>query len=47
MDFRLSNEQRDIINAAKEFATKEFEEVSYEFDRDESLIWESGKRPAI
>lgn len=44
MDFRLSNEQRDIINAAKEFATKEFEEVSYEFDRDEKFDQEIWKK---
>lgn len=37
MDFTLSKEQRDIINAAREFATKEFTDVALEFDRNETF----------
>lgn len=42
MDFRLSGEQKDIIAAAKEFATGEFPDRAQEFDRNESFdqdIW--------
>jgi alkylation response protein AidB-like acyl-CoA dehydrogenase len=37
MDFKLSKEQRDIIQAAREFAQKEFREVALEFDRTETF----------
>lgn len=37
MDFELTNEQRDIAKAAKEFAEKEFVERAEEFDREESF----------
>jgi alkylation response protein AidB-like acyl-CoA dehydrogenase len=37
MDFTLSKEQKDIINAAREFATKEFTDVALEFDRNETF----------
>jgi len=37
MDFTLSKEQRDIMNAAREFATKEFADVAQEFDRNETF----------
>jgi alkylation response protein AidB-like acyl-CoA dehydrogenase len=37
MDFTLNKEQQDIIKAAKEFAIKEFSDVAYEFDRDETF----------
>lgn len=37
MDFTLSKEQKDIINAAREFATKEFTDVAREFDRNETF----------
>ncbi|EFK07174.1 putative acyl-CoA dehydrogenase [delta proteobacterium NaphS2] len=42
MDFRLNGEQKDIIAAAKEFATGEFLDRAQEFDRNESFdqdIW--------
>ncbi len=35
MDFDLTNEQQDIIKAAREFAEKEFPEVAQECDREE------------
>jgi alkylation response protein AidB-like acyl-CoA dehydrogenase len=37
MDFTLSNEQQDIIKAAREFAQGEFPDVAQEFDRDETF----------
>ena len=37
MDFTLSKEQRDIVNAAREFAAKEFTDVALEFDRNETF----------
>lgn len=37
MDFSLNKEQQDIINAAREFATKEFPDVAVEFDRNETF----------
>jgi alkylation response protein AidB-like acyl-CoA dehydrogenase len=37
MDFTLNKEQQDIIKAAKEFAIKEFSDVAYEFDRNETF----------
>jgi alkylation response protein AidB-like acyl-CoA dehydrogenase len=37
MDFKLSKEQQDIIQAAREFARKEFREVALEFDRTETF----------
>lgn len=42
MDFELSNEQKDIVNAAKEFALGEFPDRAQEFDREETFdlsIW--------
>jgi alkylation response protein AidB-like acyl-CoA dehydrogenase len=42
MDFNLSNEQKDIIKAAREFAQKEFTDRAQEFDRQETFdqkIW--------
>ena len=35
MDFTLTKEQRDIQNAAREFAEGEFPDRAEEFDRDE------------
>lgn len=37
MDFELTNEQKDIARAAKEFAEKEFVDRAEEFDREESF----------
>lgn len=37
MDFKLNKEQQDIIKAAREFAIKEFSDVAYEFDRNETF----------
>ncbi|OPX33529.1 MAG: hypothetical protein B1H11_12430 [Desulfobacteraceae bacterium 4484_190.1] len=42
MDFKLSKEQTDIKNAAREFAVGEFTERAQEFDREEKFdlnIW--------
>ena len=42
MDFKLSKEQMDIKNAAREFALGEFSDVAQEFDREEKFdlsIW--------
>lgn len=42
MDFELTNEQKDIVKAAKEFAEGEFPDRAEEFDRNESFdldIW--------
>ena len=43
MDFELTNEQKDIMKAAREFAEKEFTEVAPEYDREEKFprpLWE-------
>ncbi len=43
MDFELNKEQKDIIRAAREFASKEFPDVAEEFDRNETFdlkLWE-------
>ncbi len=37
MDFELSNEQRDIQKAAREFAEGEFQEMAREYDRKEEF----------
>lgn len=37
MDFELTNEQKDIATAAKDFAEKEFVDRAEEFDREESF----------
>jgi alkylation response protein AidB-like acyl-CoA dehydrogenase len=37
MDFELSKEQKDIIQAAREFAVGEFSDVAYECDRTETF----------
>jgi len=37
MDFTLNKEQKDIIKAAREFATGEFPERALEFDREEKF----------
>lgn len=37
MDFKLSEEQQDIVNAAREFALGEFPERALEFDRNETF----------
>ena len=42
MDFNLSKEQKDIVKAAREFASKEFPDRAQEFDRNETFdldIW--------
>ncbi|MBW1714807.1 MAG: acyl-CoA dehydrogenase family protein [Deltaproteobacteria bacterium] len=42
MDFELTKEQKDIVQAAKEFAQGEFPDRAQEFDREESFdpaIW--------
>jgi len=47
MDFTFSEEQQDIINAAREFAMGEFPDVALEFDRNESFnrkIWKKACR---
>ncbi len=43
MDFDLTDEQKDIIKAAREFAEKEFPDVAQECDREEKPpkhLWE-------
>jgi len=43
MDFDLSNEQKDIIKASREFAEKEFPDLAQECDREERSpkhLWE-------
>ena len=37
MDFELSDEQKDIKNAAREFAEKEFTEIARDYDQKESF----------
>ena len=37
MDFALSKEQRDIVRAARKFASGEFPDRALEFDRDETF----------
>jgi alkylation response protein AidB-like acyl-CoA dehydrogenase len=37
MDFKLSKEQRDVIKAARKFATGEFPDRALEFDREETF----------
>jgi alkylation response protein AidB-like acyl-CoA dehydrogenase len=37
MNFQLTNEQKDIMTAAREFAEGEFQDRAEEFDRDESF----------
>ncbi|MCP4665720.1 MAG: acyl-CoA dehydrogenase family protein, partial [Deltaproteobacteria bacterium] len=37
MDFTLSQEQQDIVKAAREFALGEFQDVAQDFDRQESF----------
>jgi alkylation response protein AidB-like acyl-CoA dehydrogenase len=44
MDFTLTKEHRDIINAAKEFAEGEFPDHAQEFDREESFDYDIWKR---
>ena len=44
MDFTLTKEQQDIINAAKEFARKEFPDRAQEFDREETFDFEIWKK---
>jgi alkylation response protein AidB-like acyl-CoA dehydrogenase len=42
VDFNLSKEQKDIVKAAREFASKEFPDRAQEFDRNETFdldIW--------
>jgi len=44
MDFNLTREQHDIIQAAREFASKEFEDVAVDFDREERFdlrLWKA------
>ncbi|MGB9630104.1 MAG: acyl-CoA dehydrogenase family protein, partial [Thermodesulfobacteriota bacterium] len=43
MNFDLTEEQKDIIRAAREFAEKEFPQISQECDREEKPpkhLWE-------
>ncbi len=43
MDLELTNEQKDIMKAAREFAEKEFTEVAQEYDREEKFprpLWQ-------
>lgn len=44
MDFELSNEQKDIVKAAKEFAEGEFPDRAQEFDREETFDYAIWKR---
>lgn len=37
MDFRMSKEQRDVVKAARKFATGEFPDLALEFDREETF----------
>ena len=46
MDFKLSAEQIDIKNAAKEFALGEFPDRAQEFDRNETFDLEIWKKAA-
>jgi hypothetical protein len=38
MEYELSNEQKDIAKAAREFAGKEFTQTAEALDRDEIYI---------
>jgi hypothetical protein len=40
MDFNLTKEQQDIVQAARKFAKGEFPDRA-------NLIWKSGERPVI
>jgi alkylation response protein AidB-like acyl-CoA dehydrogenase len=43
MDFELTKEHKDLINAAREFAQEEFQDCAQEFDREETFdygIWQ-------
>jgi len=44
MDFELSDEQRDIQRAAREFAEGEFQEIAREYDRKEEFPRELWKK---
>ena len=46
MDFEFTKEQKDIAQAAREFAEKEFNERAEEFDRDETFDEEIFKKAA-
>jgi len=46
MNFDLTDEQKDIIKAAREFAEKEFPPLAQECDREERPRSISGKGPA-
>lgn len=46
MDYYLTDEQKDIVKAAKEFAESEFPSRAEEFDRDESFDEEIFKKAA-
>jgi alkylation response protein AidB-like acyl-CoA dehydrogenase len=37
MDFQLNKEQQDIIQAAREFAEKEFTDLAHDYDRNETF----------
>ena len=45
MDFEFSNEQKDIITAAREFAEGEFPEVAEESDANETFPRALGRKP--
>jgi alkylation response protein AidB-like acyl-CoA dehydrogenase len=38
MDFDLTNDQKDITKAAREFAEKEFSDLAQECDREEKSL---------
>lgn len=46
MDFSLTKEQADIVNAAREFALGEFQERAQEFDRSESFDFDIWRKAA-
>ncbi len=46
MDFELTKEQKDIAQAAREFAEKEFIERAEEFDREETFDEEISRKAA-
>jgi alkylation response protein AidB-like acyl-CoA dehydrogenase len=46
MNFELTEEQKDVVRAAKEFAESEFPDKAQEFDQDESFDEESYRKAA-
>jgi len=44
MDFSLTQEQKDVVTAAREFALGEFPERAQEFDREETFDYQIWKK---